>query len=338
MMIKAKKLQNTKNVFQVLSGVMLIALVFILNGFLSFITVGFDFSMLKTTAYWANFAVMIASEMAVMFGMYLIQKIKDLQNAKILDLQKEINYQRKVVYTMDKVTDAEDWLREIYNYKERLLIYENKVKHLYESLQTKEPSEDDKNYQKKLKRYEFNVALKEWALGQLEFVKKDKQRLSLIIQKAEQGQIDAIEKELDCDDYEFKTAKIKYKDVHWGHLLSDIEETERKENSAFFNEKSELSKNFVKFLGMGLVSSSFISALIFPSFTAIGWEFVLSLVVNLITLSFFMIRGVGLSKKIILGKYYKALEKRKSIYNKMLKDLGISKIVVKEQQDEQKSA
>lgn len=331
--MKIKKIAVNRNFFQILSGVMLIALVFVLNGFLSFITVGFDFSKLTTSEYWANFAIMFVSEMAVMFGMYLIQKIKDLQNTKITDLQKEINTLRKVVYTMDKVTDAEDWLREIYNYKEKLIIYENKIKHMYEKLQPQEPNKSDKNYDKKYAKYQMDLARREFLLEQLDFIKKDKQRLMLIVKKAQKEDIEKIEKELEVDDYKFKTVKIRYRDVYWGHLLADVEETSKKENSAFFNEKNELSKNFIKFLGMGLISSSFISALIFPTFTAIGWEFVLNLIINLITLSFFMIRGVSLSKKIILGTYYKALEKRKSIYNKMLKDLGLSHIELGEQDE-----
>ena len=331
--MKIRKITINRNFFQILSGVMLIALVFILNGFLSFITVGFDFSKLGTSAYWASFAIMFISEMAVMFGMYLIQKIKDLQNTKITDLQKEIVKLRNVVYTMDKVSDAEDWLREIFNYKEKLIIYENKIKHLYEKLQPKKPNESERNYDKKLSKYESDTAKREFLLGQLEFIKKDKQRLMLIVKKAKQEDITALEKELEVDDYKFKTVKIRYKDVYWGHLLADVEETSKKDNSAFFNEKNELSKNFIKFLGMGLITSSFISALIFPSFTAIGWEFLLSLIINLITLSFFMLRGVSLSKKIILGTYYKALEKRKSIYNKMLKDLELSHIEIGEQDE-----
>ena len=333
--MKIKKIATNKNFFQIISGVLLICLVFILNGFLSFITVGFDFSKLSTSEYWANFAIMNVSEMAVMFGMYLIQKIKDLQNKKITDLQNEINTLREVVYTMDKVTSAEDWLREVYNYKEKLIIYENKIKYLYEHLQPKEPSKEEKGYNRKLLKYELGVEQKKYLLEQLDFIKKDKERLKLIVEKASNGEIDKLEKELDCEQYGFKTAKIHYKDVYWGHLLSDMEESDKKGNSAFFNEKGELSKNFIKFLGMGLVSSAFISALVFPSFTAIGWEFLLNLIINLITLSFFMIRGIGLSKKIILGKYYKSLEKRKSIYNKMLKDLGLSNVRVRKDNEQE---
>ena len=85
---------------------------------------------------------------------------------------------------------------------------------------------------------------------------------------------------------------------------------------------------------MGLIVSALLSALIVPSFTAIGWQTIISMITSLITLILFMARGIGLSKKIILGRYYKSLEQRKSIYNKMLKDLGISKVVIEGEDEE----
>ena len=154
--------KSTKEIMQILSGILLIVLVFILNGFLSFVTVGFDFSQLATTAYWANFFILFASEMAVMFGVYIIQKLKDLKNKKITDLQDEVQKKRDIVYGVDKVAQAEDWLREIYNYKEKLLIFERKIKSEYEKLKLEEPKQTAKFYEHKKKVYDKNIIKKDF--------------------------------------------------------------------------------------------------------------------------------------------------------------------------------
>ena len=86
---------SKKDIFRGISALLIIILVLIFNGFMSFITVGFDFSKLSTAEYWANFALLLASEMAVMFGMYLIQKSRDLKNEKITDVQKSIENKRQ---------------------------------------------------------------------------------------------------------------------------------------------------------------------------------------------------------------------------------------------------
>ena len=326
------KIPQNRDLARIISGVTLIVLVFVLNGFLSFITVGFNFDNLKTGTYWASFSILISSELAVMFGVYIIQKCKDLQNKKITDLQKSIADQREIVYTADKVAEAEDWLHDIFNYKEKLTIFENSLKNAYERLKAREPKENEKFYKVKKRRYDRQQEKKEYLIEQMQFVKKDKQRLKALISKDFET-AETLNKEIDVDSYEFKTAKIHYRDVYWGNLMSDIEEVRRKETSAFFSEKKELSKNFVRYFGMGLIVSAFISALTFPAFSSMGWQAILSCVMSLIALITFMLRGVGLSNKIILGTYYKSLEKRKSIYVKMLKDLDLSKVELVEEEE-----
>lgn len=328
--------KQKKDFLQMASGISLIILTFIANGFLSFITVGFDFSKIQTTQYWASFSVMFVSEMCVMFGMFIMQRIKDLAHTKIMTLQKKIDKQRLTVYGVDKITEAENWLREIYNYREKLILYENKIRKLHSRIILNEPNKSDKNYEKKMAQYNKRKDKRDFYVSQLDYIKKDKERINLILLKNKnEDQIEKIknfEIELAVEEYAFKKAKIHYKDVYWGNLLSDIEETHNDNGSPFFNERKELTKNILKYLGYGMITSSFLAALIFPSFNGVGWQVFINIIVNLITLTFFMARGITLSNRIILGTYYNALEKRNSIYNQMLKDLGISRIVIEDEE------
>ncbi len=322
---------NKKDLLRGISGTLIIILVLIANGFMSFITVGFDFSKILTASYWASFSILLASELSVLFGMYLIQKGRDLKKKKITDIQDEIDGQRKTIYALDKVADAENWLKEVYNYQIKLDIYEDKIKSLYEKLHCVDPQKSDKNYDKKKLEFDKTTQKKQELLKQLDYVKKDRKRISLIVNKGDANEISKLSEELNTDEYKFRTIKLHYKPIYWGNLLSDVEETRTKPASAFFDEKRELTASVMKYVATGLISAGFVSCLIFPTFNSLGWNTVLSLLINLVTLIVFMIKGIGLSNKIILGKYYKALESRKSIYTKMLKDLGISKIVIEDE-------
>lgn len=329
------KVKQKKDLLQMASGITLIILTFIANGFLSFITVGFDFSKIQTSQYWAGFCVMFLSEMCVMFGMFIMQRLKDLSHKKITNLQNRIDKQRSTVYGVDKVSDAEEWLREIYNYREKLILYENKIRKLHAKIILVEPNKSDKHYEKNLAKYNKKVDKRDFYLNQLEYIKKDKIRISLLIIKNKDentiNKISQLDKELEVEEYAFKNAKIHYKNVYWGNLLSDIEETKYNNGSPFFNERKELTKNILKYFGYAMITSSFMAALIFPSFNNEGWQILINSVFNLITLIFFMTKGITLSNRIILGTYYNALEKRNSIYNQMLKDLNISKIVIEDE-------
>jgi len=167
-------------------------------------------------------------------------------------------------------------------------------------------------------------------MEQMNFIKKDRKRISLIVNEKDFDIVEELTKELNTNSYVFKTTKLRYKSVYWCNLLSDIEETKNKPTSAYFNEKAELSKDAIRYIALGLISSAFTSSLIFQTLVNIGWNTVLNLLITLFLLLVFMGRGIGLCHKNILGKYYKALESRKSIYTKMLKDLHITDVVFEE--------
>lgn len=329
--MKNINVKATKETLQYVSGLFIIVLTFIVNGFLSFLSFGFDFSEIKTMDYWANFAVLFVSEVAVLFGMFIIQRIKDLKQEKVTNLQKHIDNKREVVYGVDKVAQAEEWLRDVYNYREKLYLFEDRVRAMYSKIVLVEPNKDSKRYNKQKAKYDKKKKQKDWLMYQLQLVKLDRQRLKEIIAD---NKSDTDYSELDTEKYAFKTAHFKYRAVYWNNLLSDSEEQKSKHTYPFYNELRELAKNIVKYLAIGVITSGMMSALSYPAFRGWGWNTVVSMIFNAMALLVFMSRGVRLSKKIILGAYVKALESRKSIYNQMLSDLKISNIIIEGGEDE----
>lgn len=319
---------SKREIGRVIAGVSLIILVLIINGFLSFVTMGFDFSKIKTSGYWTNFALLTVSEMAVMLGMYIIQKSKDLKNSKLIDIQEDIKRQRQVVYQTNQVMRAEDWLREVLNYQERLNLFEKIVKINFEKLKLEEPDINDKYYARKKTRFDKQQEQKKFLCKQIEYIKKDRERLQLWNKKDDE-RYKTLEKELkEAEDYVFSSTKIKHRDIAWSNLLSDMDEEDKRDKGVFFSEKTELSKKMAQYVAIGSITSSFIACLAYPQFNNFGWGAVLSSLITFCILITFMIRGITLSNTIFLKKYYSSLEARKTIYIKMLNDLGLSKVVI----------
>ena len=339
------KTKNRQELFKTISSLGLILFAFFINGFLALIPVGFSFDKMLTVAYWADFTVLFGSEILVLYGMYLIQKVKDLKADKITKLQDDIMASRQKVYDADKVADAEDWLREILNYKQRLVAFEHKIMSVYDNLYIKEPAKfvtkkcfnwiRKIKHNKKERTYNALVAIRNDCRTQLDFIRKDKLKLALLVKKhrtiEEQVMLDTLIAELDTQEYEINNARIKYDWVYWGTLIADCEEEKSKQDTPLFREKKELSKNIVKYLGTGLIVTAVISSLVFPSLNGLDYNTIVIMAIRLAALLLFIVRGVELSNKLILGTYYKALENRKSIYSQMHKDLGISNIIVEDQ-------
>ena len=193
------------------------------------------------------------------------------------------------------------------------------------------PKENTCFYNYKLKKWTTQEDKKKQYLEQLKLVEKDKARLTCILE-GNTEKAEKLAKELADSDYMLYTVRIKYREVLWGDLLSDLERTSDNRNTPFCYEKREYSKKVLKCLGYGLSTSAFLSALVFPTFLALDFRTVMQVIINTISLIFFMVRGVIQSKEIVLGSYVLALEKRKMIYSQMAKDIKISNIVIVEKE------
>lgn len=329
--MKAITIKNKKSLFQAIFGLLIIIGTFIANGLLCFISLNFDFSKILTSGYWAHFTLLTCSELAVMYGMYIIRKPKDLSSEVITDLQKYIDKKRDVVYETDNITNAEDWLREIYNYKEKLILLEVIIKNKHSKIVAKEPRENCAFYNLKKKRYDKNIELKEWYKQQLEYIKLDKERLKLMALNTANERLEELNKQLSGnDDYAMNTAKFKFRDVYWADLTSNIDNFSKKVITPFFNGNKEVARNFIKCAGYSVISSGILSILSYPNWNALTYETIIDMIMTFIVLSMFLVRGYMMSKNIILGTYRSTLEKRKSIYSALMKDLGISNVVIEE--------
>lgn len=343
------KVGNPKRLLKTFIAVVLIITTFLINGFLSFMTIGFDFSAIFGKDWWINMAILYGSEILIVVAIYILNKQKSLSDPRIVTIQKLLRNRRQSIEFVDKVRDTEDWLKDCYNRLEKISLYEAKLKKIYKNITAIEPKKitkkDIKLYDKRLAKYTSNKEKQDYILEQLAFCKEDRERIRLLVNSKrtaeEQERFEYLNGRL-LDDknligYNLEKAKISYIEVYWGTLSSDtIEEEGLRNNSPYFFEKKELSKRMSTILMWGLLFTTMISSITHSLFNGFNEYNIMMCFIRLISLLGFMITGLNLSDQLILGNYYHALQIRKKIYSQIMLDLNIIEVSDKEVEESEK--
>lgn len=356
-----KNFRVSKDLLRKIISIVLIGATLIINGFLSFMPYsGMDFSRLGTSAYWLDYGLLTSSELVVMFAMYIMRKSRDLATDGIIELCKDINAYRKRIYRLNKVRVSADWLRNFYNPRERLNLFEDKIRNIQTGLVVDEPlkvdEEDKKRYKRYLKElaiYKRDVARYDWCENQLKLIKRDREKFELVRQiiteksKLDEKQIDlvkieklekqveAIDKELVDSNFALQRYKLKFEKVYWDTLVAEGQYSAKHRQSAYFHEKRLVAKRMQTFLMVSLFVSTILFSMLPPIFEPFTWETILSLFLKLIMFAWSSLQGLLLADNNILFDYKSVLDVRKSIYNELNYDLGVDKIIIEEEKKEQ---
>ena len=173
------KVKFSRDLLKKLIVTLIVITTIILNGFLSFMTLGgVDFSAFSTSAFWLNYTLLITSEIVILLCFYVFRKSKNLKEKEIQDLSDEIQGYRTKIFKLNLPKSVAEWLRNFYNPREKVNLFEDKLIAIQEKLNFNEPfevdQEDKKAYKKYLKekqRYEKNLKIYNWTINQLNLVK-----------------------------------------------------------------------------------------------------------------------------------------------------------------------
>lgn len=356
-----KKTVLSKDFWKTFISIILILMVFIMNGFLSFMQFGgFNLSQLKTVEYWINYALLIASEIIIMVSIYSIKKSKNLQNSEILELSKFINDNRKKIYKINRVKESANWLRNYYNWREKLNLFEDKITSIQTNCNIDEPlavEKEDKHlykqYLKKLKQYNKNKEKYDWCIEQLALIKLYRNKLEyaklICVENAKlkeddiniekikeyETRIDEIDKELQLKKFAYSNFKFKYENVYWDTLIAEEKDlSEKNRPNAYFHENKLLFKKLKSFIASSLIISALLVSMLPPLFNNIGWQTLLNELLKIIVFCLAALKGIITADNNILFHYKSTLDVRKRIYNELNYDLGFTKIIIEENSEE----
>ena len=321
-----EKYKFSRETIKVVFNIIIVTFTLIANGFLSFLGLDFDWSTIATAEYWISYFFNLLSGLIVYFSLKSIRNIQNYNSENIINKKQEITNSRKTINDKNKIREAKFWLREYYNYQTKLNKYLDYINRKIEYLDLDKPFESDKNYTKKIIRYNNNLKLEKYYMQQKAFIEKDNERLQLIIKKnkteADNLKINELLEELKSSDYNFKNKKIKIEIVTLDVLLSEtIEEEGVRKSTVRFNEAKENAKEMPSLILVGAITTAIINSII--PFIKKGFNLlaIFSFLLTIIYLVVFAIRGVISSDKLIKGKYYKTICNRCDILNEMLNDL-----------------
>lgn len=350
------KVKFTKDILKKFISGLIIFAVIVLNGFLSFMSLGgMDFSAFLSSAFWLNYILLVSSEIVILLCLYVFRKSKNLKDEEILTLSDEIKGYRTKIFKLNLPKSVAEWLRNFYNPREKVNLFEDKLIAIQEKLNFNEPFEVDKDdkkaykkYLKEKKRYEKNLKIYNWTNHQLGLVKIYKQKLefqkNIVIERAKinkeiseeflkecEENIIALEAELEKQGFDYKNFKIKYENVYWDTLTSNEYEinAEKRPKAQFHEKKIVLNKIWSKVL-LGLTFTLIFSSMLPPLFNEFSWNTVVELLIKLILFLLSGFSGIILADTAILFYYKSALGVRKTIYNEVNYDLGINKIEIQE--------
>lgn len=359
----------TKDFLKKTVSILLVCAVLVLNGFLSFMGYGgVDFSRLATSEYWLNYGLLVGSEIIILIALYIYRKQKDLQDKEIIDISNFINNSREKIYKINKVRESCEYLRNYYNPRERLQLYEDKIRKMQESCNLNEPYKVDKptkqsskldkkkykEYIKALKQYESDLKKFEWCNKQIELIKKSYEKLELAkvicvelakvdkntidkeFIKKNQEEIEKLDKEIIKEKFAIGQFKIKYENVYWDVLVANTYNINSKHRpSVYFNEKKKIADRARTFLITSLFISAVLMSMLPPIWNEVSWETILTLLFRFILLCWAGFQGVLLADNNILFDYKTSLTARKTIYNELNYNLQFNKIVVEDKRKEQ---
>ena len=359
-MFNESKIKFSKDLLRKFIVSLIIFMVVILNGFLSFMTLGgLDFSLFLTSTFWLNYTLLILSEIIILLCVYIFRKNRNLKEKEIQDLSNEIYEYRKKIYKLNLPKSVAEWLRNFYNPREKINLFEDKLLSIQEKLNFDEPfkvdSKDKKAYKlylKKKKLYEKNLKTYNWVIEQLNLIKLYRKKLeflkSLIIENSKfdkntdeklifeyQQEISKIEKELNEKNFAYRNFKTKYENVYWDTLTSnEYELNSTQKPSAQFHEKRIVANKLWSKVLLGLTFTFIFSAMLPPIITGFTWDTVVNLLLKFILFLLSAFSGIILGDTSILYYYKSALTVRKTIFNEVNYDLGISKIEIEERKKE----
>jgi DNA-binding Xre family transcriptional regulator len=245
------------------------------------------------------------------------------------------------IITCEKLDETEYYLTEIYNYSERLNIFESILKHRLSKLRATDPKtlKDKANkvqiflYNLKKQRYDKQNNIRIELLKQLSFVNKDKKRLTLLIaKKQDTDTYKLLVTSLNSEAYIFPNSKIRYKPVSWSALGNNTSYSNNSRNVVASNGKSAfLTGVLATGMILGIVTTILLNT-IKPGNPNISVEQLVSLAAMALYFSTFVYKGIKNADKYTFGIFSNILTNRKILLDKIIQYLGISDVEIIEEE------
>lgn len=323
-----KNIKINSSALKIISSILFILLTLVLNGFLTFLEFKFDFSVIKTAEFWVLYAINISSATIIYILTYILRKLKNIKNDRIIGRIKEIFKHTDKIYKYNKVKASDKWLRDYYNEHLRIDKLEKKLRHKLSWFIPKEPRLINK---RKLTQWTliYYIYLLRKFISKIKEERRDKILKHLELLEIERDKLNNIKpnqetKEVLSKEFKAMIKRMRIREVTFKSLTAnEFGYDNNRHETPFSNEKSNLLANLLWCLLIGMIITIIFYSIRDVSDKVLTEAEILILIVKAFTFLSYAVRGIFTADSYIFDKYVSVLDTRNDILIQLNGYLGL---------------
>lgn len=313
----------SKDIMSSILGLAFIVASALLLGLFEIFKIGWDFSILKNSSFWVSYLVKLAMLYLAFFGAYIIRKQKNLKSPKVLMQREILRHNKREIANNHRTADCEFWLKEVYSYSKKVELYQKRLQEKNANLSIVEAVEpkDSKGlmykvklwqYKRAMKRYESNKKKRAYYEEQLKNCEIHLQVIWLYMQRKREEGKELLESIVNDG---FQLFLPRYKAVTYNKIFNVSVESSKEEREEFgYREKSILLQKISKSIAIGCISIAIMTSLALD-FKAVSFQSVVYMLMNLITMLWFVYNGIKSADILVFGSMMQADANRIKVSN-----------------------
>ena len=306
-----------------LLGLVFIVASALLLGLFEVFKIGWDFSILKNSSFWVSYFVKLAMLYLAFFGAYIIRKQKNLKSPKVLMQREILRHNKREIANNHRTADCEFWLKVVYSYSKKVELYQKRLQEKNANLSIVEPTEIKESkgifykvkvwqYKRAMKRYTKNRERRMYYEKQLKNCEIHLQVIELYMQrKIQEGKklLESIEND------GFQLFMPRYKEITYNKIFNVSIEASKEDREEFsYRERSILLQKITKSVAIGCLSIATMTSLALD-FKSISFMSVVYMLMNLITMLWFVYNGTKSADILVFGSMMQADANRIKVSN-----------------------
>ncbi len=312
-----------KDIMSSILGLAFIGASALLLGLFEMFKIGWNFSILKNSSFWVSYFVKLAMLYLAFFGAYIIRKQKNLKSPKVLMQREILRHNKREIANNHRTADCEFWLKAVYSYSKKLELYQKRLQEKNANLSIVEPTKPKESkrliykyklakYKRALKRYTKNKEKREYYEEQLKNCEMHLQVIELYMRrKIQEGKklLESIEND------GFQLFMPRYKEITYNKIFNVSIEASKEDREEFrYREKSILLQKITKSVAIGCISIATMTSLALD-FKSISFMSVVYMLMNLITMLWFVYNGIKSADILVFGSMMQADANRIKVSN-----------------------
>lgn len=333
---KNKEILVNKDFMTTLIGFALIVLAILLSGIMQLGEMGFNADNLKDVGFWSGYFTKLLLIYLALFGSYIIRRMYNRQTPKFITQRETLKEFKEAIVKSGKIQECKNWLKNVYNYRKKVEIYQNHMLVKYEKSCKEEPIKpiftDDEElsfwqryirkrvlskYNKKLQKWKELQVKRGYYQSQIDVCETHLKIIEAYVANDEEkvNKLKESIKEIDgMNDFQSHFKPITFEKLFNVDLLRGVEA-----DSIDYNENKHIAKKILPSIFFGLIIVIIAMSIFFTS-KDFSFQTVILILLNILLILFYSFNGIRLADNIVFGVIFIADSNRITICEQFKED------------------